>query len=161
MQLHHNYGEKMATNPLQSVTGYASDMLQNWRNEAVSQAQSANESSTWASVAAEGGFLLLGVAGTVETVFRSFIFLSVAGIWLCLPQEWANDWKADYGSPTLENALMTSFYTIGNFVALIDNVNENELTRNNLFHKWYDPIQTYTQPVIDQCVDNGWIRRSD
>jgi len=152
---------KMATNPLQSTTGYATEMLQNWRNDAVSQAQNANESSTLTYVAAEAGFLVLGVAGAVETVFRSFIFLSVGGIWLCLPQQWANDWKADYGAPTLENALMTSFYTMGNFVALVDNFKEDEVKRDNVFHKWFDPVQAYVKPAIDQCVDNEWIRRNN
>jgi hypothetical protein len=150
----------MATSPLQSVTGYATDMLTNWRNEAVSQAQSANESSTLTCMASEGGYLLLGLAGAVETVFRSFLFLSVGGIWLCLPQQWAADWKADYGSATLENALMTSFYTMGNFVALFDNFSENELTRDNLFHKWFDPIDSYVKPAIDNFADNEWIRRA-
>ncbi|MBS0652907.1 MAG: hypothetical protein JSR39_05180 [Verrucomicrobia bacterium] len=148
----------MATNPLQSLTGHATDLLQNWRNEAVSQAQAANESSTLTCVAAEAGFLLLGVAGTVESVFRSFIFLSVGGIWLCLPQQWADDWKSDYGAPTLENALMTSFYAMGNFVSLIDNFSEDEIKRDNVFHKWFDPIQSFAKPAIDHFADNEWIR---
>ncbi len=131
----------MITNSLQSVTGYATDMLTNWRNEAVNQAQSANESAL-IRLASEGGFFLLSLAGVVETVFHSFLFLSVRGIWLCLPQ-WAANWEADYGTLTLENALVTSRYTMGNFVALFDNLSEDELDKESLFHKWFDPIAPY------------------
>lgn len=161
MKLPLNQGEQMTINLLQSFTGYATDKLQNWRNDAVARALSANESSSLTCAAAEAGFLALGVAGVVETVFRSFILVSVGGIWLCLPQQLANHWKADYGAPSLENALTTAFYSAGNFVALIDNINENEVKQDSVFHKWFDPIESYVKPAIDKCVDYEWIRRNN
>ncbi len=133
-------------------------MLRNWRNEAVRQAQSANESSTLIKIASEGGFLLLSLAGTVETVFRSFLFLSVGGIWLCLPQQWAADWKADYGAPALKNAVLTFFYTMGNFVTLFDNFNESDLKKNEICDKWAKPIAPYILPAIADLEANGWMR---
>ncbi len=146
----------MATDPLQSVTGYATDVLRNWRNEAVRQAQSANESSTLIKIASEGGFLLLSLAGTVETVFRSFLLLSVGGIWLCLPQQWAADWKANYGAPAMENAIVTFCYTMVNVVTLFDNFNENNLSINKILDNWAKSINIGS--ALNNLNANGWMR---
>ncbi len=148
----------MTSSPMQSITGYLTESLQAWRNETITEAVEQNASTTITRASAEAGYAGLALAGLVETVFRSFVFLCAGGIWLCLPEAQANDWKNDYGTPACENMLMTAFYTLSAFTALADNINLDTLSRRELFDKWHSPIKSAVDPVIRYFTDNEWIR---